>query len=146
MQPVIIENPILNSPFREPDRHFRFDDTGITNETVSTRRPSAYFIPIPKPRKSNQKQLILQTEWTESQREETKLVNDIRVRVGQWRQGGYVGVTPLTARLLNTGPTLSASASSFSARSRRSKPSYTSPKSPTCRQPDGCQNGLRTVV
>ncbi|MBN2389202.1 MAG: DEAD/DEAH box helicase family protein [Anaerolineae bacterium] len=26
--------------------------------------------------------------------------NDIRQRVGQWRRGGYVGVTPVTARLL----------------------------------------------
>jgi hypothetical protein len=26
----VIENPILNSPFEEPQRHFRFDETGIT--------------------------------------------------------------------------------------------------------------------
>ncbi len=31
MPPVSIENPILNSPFAEPTRHFRFDD-GITNK------------------------------------------------------------------------------------------------------------------
>ena len=30
--PVSIENPILNSPFAEPTRHFRFDDDGITNK------------------------------------------------------------------------------------------------------------------
>ncbi len=30
MPDTIIENPILNSPYREPDRHFRFDDEGIT--------------------------------------------------------------------------------------------------------------------
>ena len=38
-----IENAILNSPFREPDRHWRFTDEGITNEIVETRRASAYF-------------------------------------------------------------------------------------------------------
>jgi type III restriction enzyme len=27
---VSIENPILNSPFTEPARHFRFDEQGIT--------------------------------------------------------------------------------------------------------------------
>ena len=32
--------------------------------------------------------------------EENKLVNDIRRRVGLWRKGGYVGVTPTTARLI----------------------------------------------
>ena len=30
MPDTIIENPILNSPFREPDRHWRFTDEGIT--------------------------------------------------------------------------------------------------------------------
>jgi hypothetical protein len=29
MPVTIIENPILNSPFREPDRHWRFTDEGI---------------------------------------------------------------------------------------------------------------------
>jgi hypothetical protein len=32
VQPVVIENPILNSPFAEPTRHFRFDKDGITNK------------------------------------------------------------------------------------------------------------------
>lgn len=35
--PVSIENPILNSPFHEPTRQFKFDDDGITSEWVSTR-------------------------------------------------------------------------------------------------------------
>jgi type III restriction enzyme len=30
-QQIVIENPILNSPFDEPTRHFRFDDDGITD-------------------------------------------------------------------------------------------------------------------
>ena len=28
MTDTIIENPIINSPFEEPKRHFRFDDAG----------------------------------------------------------------------------------------------------------------------
>jgi type III restriction enzyme len=43
---VVIENPILKSPFTEPRRHFRFAEEGITNEIVESRRPSSYFIPI----------------------------------------------------------------------------------------------------
>lgn len=27
-QQVVIENPVINSPFAEPARHFRFDDEG----------------------------------------------------------------------------------------------------------------------
>jgi type III restriction enzyme len=38
MSQVVIENPVLNSPFKEPQRHFRFDDEGITNEIVEERR------------------------------------------------------------------------------------------------------------
>src|SRR5437867_6313207 len=97
---VVIENPILNSPFLEPSHHFRFSDEGITNEVVEGRRISSYFIPIAKPKKKNGKQLAFDTEWTEDRIEENKLVNEIRQRVGKWRQGGYVGVTPTTNRLL----------------------------------------------
>jgi type III restriction enzyme len=43
---AVIEDPILNSPFREPTRYFKFDDDGITNEILNGRRPSSYFIPI----------------------------------------------------------------------------------------------------
>src|SRR4051812_10742651 len=47
----VIENPVLNSPFREPTKHFRFSDEGVTSEIVESRRVSSYFIPIPKPKK-----------------------------------------------------------------------------------------------
>lgn len=30
MRQVIIENPIINSPFEEPRHHFRFSEDGIT--------------------------------------------------------------------------------------------------------------------
>ncbi len=98
---VTIENPIINSPYCEPNRHFKFDDNGITDEEVEGRRTSSYFIPIAKAKKKKgAKQLILDTEWTEDRIEENKLVNDIRQRVAMWRKGGYVGVTPITAELL----------------------------------------------
>jgi type III restriction enzyme len=98
---VVIENPILNSPFVEPTRHFRFDDDGITNDIVEGRRISSYFVPIAQPRKkANAQQLRFDTEWTNDRIEENKVVNRIRQRVSQWRAGGYVGVTQTTARLL----------------------------------------------
>jgi hypothetical protein len=50
MKQVVIENPVLNSPFEVPERHFKFDDEGITNEIVEARRTSAYIIPIAKPK------------------------------------------------------------------------------------------------
>ena len=100
MSQVVIENPIINSPFAEPTRHFKFDDEGITNDIVEGRRTSSYFVPIAKPKKKGTKQLQFDTEWTQDRIEENKLVNDIRRRVSQWRTGGYLGVTPTTARLI----------------------------------------------
>ena len=100
MRQVVIENPIINSPFDEPTRHFRFTEEGITDEIVDGRRTSSHFVPIARPKKKGSKQLQFDTEWTKDRIEENKLVNDIRRRVAMWRQGGYVGVTPTTARLI----------------------------------------------
>jgi type III restriction enzyme len=107
MSQIVIENPIINSPFDEPTRHFRFSDEGITNEIVDGRRTSSYFVPIAKSKKKGSKQLQFDTEWTQDRIEENKLVNQIRGRVAMWRKGGYVGVTPTTARLISywTDPT-----------------------------------------
>ena len=100
MKQVVIENPVINSPFQEPGRHFKFTDEGITNEVIDGRRTSSYFVPIARPRKKGQKQLVFDTEWTQDRIEENELVNQIRARVKLWREGGYIGVTPTTSRLL----------------------------------------------
>ena len=101
MKQDVIENPVINSPFREPGRHFKFTDEGITNEVIEGRRTSSYFVPIAQPRKKKgSKQLVFDTEWTQDRIEENKLVNQIRARVALWREGGHIGVTPTTSRLL----------------------------------------------
>lgn len=100
MKQVVIENPVINSPFEEPTRHFRFDNNGITDEIVDGRRPSSYFVPIAPPRNRVAHQMALDTQWTEDRIEENKLVNRIRERVAAWRQGGYLGVTSTTRQLL----------------------------------------------
>ena len=38
----VIENPILNSPYRAPTRHFHFDGDGITSTIVEGRRESSF--------------------------------------------------------------------------------------------------------
>ena len=100
MKQVVIENPVLNSPFEEPKRHFRFTEDGITDEIVEERRISQYFVPIPRAKKKSAKQLSFETEWTADRVEENKDINRIRERVSTWRKGGYVGITRTTARLL----------------------------------------------
>lgn len=101
MRNVVIENPIINSPFDEPTRHFRFTKDGITNEIETGWRKSSYFVPIARPRKKQAgQQTLFDTEWTEDRIEENDFINRIRDRISYWRKGGYLGVTPTTARLL----------------------------------------------
>ncbi len=97
---VVIENPVINSPFAEPRRHYRFDDDGITDDIVCDRRPSSYFIPIARPRKKSKDTQQTFEDWTADRIEENKNVNRIRQRVKLWREGGYPDVTRTTARLL----------------------------------------------
>jgi len=99
MRQVVIENPVINSPFDEPERHFRFADEGITDEIVRARRRSQYFIPIAQPKKKG-KQAVFDTEWTQDRIEENVFINRVRERVNQWRRGGRQGVTKTTRRLL----------------------------------------------
>src|SRR6266511_1448700 len=89
----VIENPIVNSPYREPSRHFVFDRDGITDEVAERRRPSAYFVPAVR-------QLELATEWTLDRIRENREINEIRARVERWRRRGHPDVTPTTRALL----------------------------------------------
>ena len=57
MPDVVIENPVINSPFASPTQHFKFSDDGITDEIVESRRSSAYFVPIPAAKKKGTKKL-----------------------------------------------------------------------------------------
>lgn len=100
MPQVVIENPVLNSPYEEPRRHFRFEEDGITDEIVDERRPSSYFVPVPAPKKKG-KQLAFDTEWTKDRIEVNEFINRVRGRVARWREGGYVGVTKTTRQLLD---------------------------------------------
>jgi type III restriction enzyme len=73
MPPVAIENPILNSPYREPMRHFRFDaNDQITSTIDAGRRGSSYFLPIAAPKKRGRPGLF---DEIEEKKEESGQVN-----------------------------------------------------------------------
>ena len=87
MKQVVIENPVINSPFEEPKRHFLFSEEGITNDIVEARRLSSYFVPIAKPKKKGkQKQLSFETEWTQDRLKENKFINQVRGRGAKSKQ------------------------------------------------------------
>ena len=97
----LIENPVFNSPFEEPRRHFRFADGGITDEIVPGRCLSTYSIPIAKPKlKGAQKPAALDLN-VRHRAEENRLINDLRDRVAHWRQAGRPHVTAIPRRLLD---------------------------------------------
>ena len=67
MSQVTIENPILNSPFQAPARHFRFKNDGITTDIEEKRRASAFFMPIAHARKKGEQALL--EYWSDPARE-----------------------------------------------------------------------------
>ncbi|MEC3979521.1 DEAD/DEAH box helicase family protein [Amycolatopsis sp. H20-H5] len=101
-----IDNPILNSPYEQPDQHYAIGPKGPTGEIQVGRRPSESFIPIAvtKKRRSGQDdapQIEFDFDATGERRERNTLINDIRRDVAKWRRDGeYAGVTPITRKLL----------------------------------------------
>ncbi len=101
MADVIIQNPVINSPFSEPTRYLEFGDRGITGNVMEgKRRESSYFVPIAHGRRQTA-QLTLEAEWTRDRLRANDMVNRIREKVRTWSKGGYAGVTTTTARLLD---------------------------------------------
>ncbi len=100
MASVLIENPVLNSPFSEPARHFRTTADGeVTGEIEERRRPSEFFVPVAKPKKSSP-QLTLDAFGPPTSQQPNEIVNEIRQAVARWRTQGYPHTTPTTRELL----------------------------------------------
>ena len=107
------ENPILNSPYAYPSRHWELDGGGQPTQQIVERRRRAELIPpIPKPRKrggrAEQERLVFDAGKDLSTREQqyehhAEIINGVRREVDAWRRRPGPGrwrVTPETARLL----------------------------------------------
>lgn len=86
-----IDQLIINSAYREPTHHWKYDLNGQTFVREEGRRPAGYFI---AGQGSNQYNDM-------GQFVELPLVNRIRPRVKAWREAGYPGVTGVTRKLLD---------------------------------------------
>jgi type III restriction enzyme len=93
-----IENPVINSPFVEPAKHFRVVDGQIAGDIDERRRPSEFFVPVAKPKKASP-QLALQFGGSVKQ-QPNEIVNEIRQSVARWRLQGYPHTTAVTKELL----------------------------------------------
>ena len=104
--------PILNSPYEYPSRHWQLDEQGQPTQKIQEFRRKAEFItPIPKPKKrkkgKSQQEMLLDEgkglSTPEQQYDPTSLINRVREQVDVWRaipDSGKWNVTPATARLL----------------------------------------------
>ena len=108
------DQPILNSPYEYPQRHWELDAQGQpTQKIIPTRRRAEFITPIPKPKKRKKKKAETQREIVfdegkglsteEQQYDPTSIINQIRRHVDDWRSLKSPNdwkVTPETVRLL----------------------------------------------
>src|SRR5271154_5498152 len=92
MDDRFFKEPILNSPYDYPGRHWELENGQPTGKIAEGRRKASFITPIPKTKKqkkSAQGQLIfdegkgLSTE--EQQYDLTSAINQIRQQVDEWR-------------------------------------------------------------
>ncbi len=90
MERKTIDRLIINAPYEEPAKYWKYNRESRTFSLKEGRRPAGY---------------VIASEGSKSfddpgQFVEISLVNQIRPRVKDWREAGYPGVTGITKRLL----------------------------------------------
>ena len=111
MEQGFFEQPILNSPYEYPARHWELDaNRQPTNRIVDRRRSVTFITPIPAARKQRAKQAELGLDDADrtadedgQQYELMRMIESVRHSVGEWRRlpRAQWRVTPETARLLD---------------------------------------------
>ena len=90
MARATIDRLIVNSPYEEPARHWRYDRTTRLFDLADGRRPAGYVVASHDSRAFDDPGVFV----------EIPLVNRVRERVRAWRAADYPGVTGVTKRLL----------------------------------------------
>ena len=114
MENPFFEQPILNSPYEYPAKHWELVEGQPTQKIVDTRRRADFITPIPKPRKRKKaKKTEEQVEMVfdegkgistaQQQYDQAPIINELRTYVDTWRNlpKSAWQVTPETARLLD---------------------------------------------
>jgi type III restriction enzyme len=112
MEDQFFKQPILNSPYEYPTRHWELNDDGQpTNKFKESRRRAEFITPIPKPKKRKQpaqKEMVFDEGKGLSTKEQqydsqSWIINEVRSEVDKWRQipnSNDWKVSPETSRLL----------------------------------------------
>jgi type III restriction enzyme len=89
-QRTTIDRLIINSPYQEPARHWRYERETRTFDLAEGRRPAGYVVASGDSKAFDDPGIFV----------EIPLVNQIRPRVKAWREAGYPGVSSITKRLM----------------------------------------------
>ena len=88
--PTVIDRLVINSPYKEPSRHWRYDRDRFEFKLEESRRDSGYMVASK----------AATTAEDPGDFRPLPLVNRIRKRVSDWRAAGWPGATGVTRRLL----------------------------------------------
>ena len=107
------EQPVLNSPYECPSRHWELDEAGQpTQKIIESRRQAEFIMAVPKAKKrkgssADQAPLVFDEgkglSTQKQQYEHTAIINGVRQQVDRWRSipdPSQWQVTPETPRLL----------------------------------------------
>jgi type III restriction enzyme len=80
------EQPILNSPYARPSRHWELDADGQpTNRVIEMRRDARLLTPIPKPQRRRKSASQNGLHPQEQKYDPIPIINEIRCHVAAWR-------------------------------------------------------------
>ena len=86
----MIDRLIINTPYVEPERHWRYQRELRSFDLVEGRRSAGYVVASGDSKAFDDPGIFVAIQ----------LVNQIRPRVRAWREAGYPGVSSITSRLL----------------------------------------------
>ena len=102
-----LDDPVLNSPYEMPERHFEIGPTGPTGTVLDGRRASESWVPIAPVKKRGDKKSAglhdpgqLALSLTEELVQTNTLINELRHELVKWRASKYAGATAISRRLL----------------------------------------------
>ena len=109
---AFFNNPVLNSPYERPTKHWELINGQPTQKIIFSRRPADFITPIPKIRSQIKGPSAEQTTLdfddlssleTTNEQYTKDLINEVRAYVADWRKlpKNEWRVTPETARLLD---------------------------------------------
>ena len=98
-----VTNPIINSPYDTPNRHWHIEE-GQEPEERPGRRHASYFFRVPERAargRSARDQAEIFSEESKGNEYLLDLANLLRQRVKEWQQRGYPGATRTTRELID---------------------------------------------